>query len=166
EECGEKEAARRMRETPDVFGELVSTSGSGASIGRFHLHVPACEAAREAAAYGAELAAARRDVTRFAEPQRGKADGSAFGLTDETARARESVGAALGTAQNQLLTFREAEKAMPTRDQLEARLARGLRRLSPPEFEKLRTTLSPYRMTLAHKVRQLVRDAALGRDDE
>lgn len=167
EQCGAKEAACRMRETPEVFGQLVSTNQRGGFIGRSdETRAPAREAAREAAAYGAELSTVRREVASLVEPQRGRASGVALLPTEETAAARESVRGALDSTRNYLLTLREAEKAMPAREQLEFRLAQGLRRLSPPEFEKLRLTLSPYRITLAHKLRHMVRDAALGRDDE
>ena len=79
---------------------------------------------------------------------------------------RTAIGERIHDALDRLRGLREAERALPTREEIEYRLGQGLRRLSPPEFERLRLTLSAHRLTLAYKLRQMVRDAALGREGE
>jgi hypothetical protein len=84
----------------------------------------------------------------------------------ETAAVKEMVQAQVETVRSRLAALREAEKRVPNREQVELRLSQMLRHLAPQEFEALRAQLSPERFSIAHKLRRMVRDAALGRDVE
>lgn len=167
EEFGERHAARNMRETPEMFGPLLVTNERRGLVSRsVATDQPARTAAREAAGYGAELVIARRDATRVIGAEPDNTIKVAVGGTAEVTNAREHASTALDAARERLHSLRSAEKTMPTREQIEFRLAQGLRRLSPPEFEQLRLSLSTQRFTLACRLRQIARDVALGRDNE
>lgn len=88
--------------------------------------------------------------------------GDAFAVDGKSVMQHANVE--LDVARRRLESTRTAQKTMPTSDQIDYRLRRALRRLSPQEVEQLRWTLSPQRLTLAHKLRQTARDVALGRD--
>ncbi|MGH7618568.1 MAG: relaxase/mobilization nuclease domain-containing protein [Gemmatimonadaceae bacterium] len=165
EHIGEREAVRQMRDAPERYGQLITTDQRRGNIGRPEtVEAAARTAAREAAGYGAELVSARREIAKLVASQ-GREGARALPV-DAIAVIRERAVDAVGSARARLETFREAERALPTREQFEFRLVQGLRRLSPPEVEKLRSVLSPQRLTLVYKLRQMVRDAAMGRDDE
>ena len=82
----------------------------------------------------------------------------------ESHAARDRVTAELDMSRRRLESVRSAQRTMPTSEQIDFRLLRALRRLSPREVEQLRWTLSPQRLTLAHKLRQAARDVILGRE--
>lgn len=166
EQGGEREAAQRMRDTPEAFGELRTVDARRGRFGRSEqTDLVARDVAREAAGYGVELVAARRELARLVGAERmPTVSPSKFELDGATVRMEFATQ--LDAARGRVQSLHAMEKTMPTREQIEYRLARGLRRLSPPEFEQLRKTLSPHRLTLAYQLRKMVRDAALGRDDE
>lgn len=166
EQGGEREAAQRMRDTPEAFGELRTVDARRGRFGRSEqTDLAARDVAREAAGYGVELIAARRELARLIGAERNPTM-SPTKFEIDGATVRMEFATQLDAARGRLQSLHAVEKTMPTREQIENRLARGLRRLSPPEFEQLRKTLSPHRLTLAYQLRKMVRDAALGRDDE
>ena len=163
EQTGEREAARRMRDTPEAFGELATAGHRRGLFGHVDRGGNARAALGEAAAHGAELVGARREAAGVVDL---RPNGSP-GLTQvPVAGAREMAGSAFVAARQHLERLREAERPLPSREHVELRLAQQLRRLSPPEFEKLRSSLSPARLSLAHKLRRVARDAVLGREEE
>lgn len=149
-----------MRESPAVFGSLRAAE-TKATRGTMP-PLEAIGAAREAAGHALEFLAARREIGRLLERHRHESTPTQEGM----AAAREIAGGAVRVAQSRLESIREAQRALPPQDKLELRLAQQLRRLSLPEFEKLRLTLAPPHLSLTYKPRQMVRDAALGRDGE
>ena len=162
EHSGEREAVRRMRDTPEVFGELAIASQRRGLFGRADRGGILRGALGEAAAHGAELVGARRKVAGLVDLQ---ANGGPGQTLEDIAGAREMAGSAVVAARRHLEKLREAERSLPSRGHTELRLAQQLRRLSPPEFEKLRASLSPARLSLAHRLRQMARDAVLGREE-
>ena len=161
-ETGRSNAAAAMRDNPERFGELVTTMEGRAFLGRAQqTFEPARAAAREAAGHGAEFERARAELSTMigaAIARRGDA------LSIDNQSIRKHANVELDTARQRLASARSAQKTMPTSDQIDYRLRQALRRLSPQEVEQLRWTLSPQRLTLAHKLRQTARDVALGRD--
>src|SRR6185437_1584331 len=122
EQLGEREAARRMRESPETFGALRTINGDraahAASVAEAH------KAAREAASFGVEFLASRRELARVVAPQSpDKASSIESGLTS----GREAVAAAVSAARLRLQTLGEATKRLPSRDAIEQRLAHQLR---------------------------------------
>lgn len=162
EQGDRSEATRRMRETPEAFGELAAGPERRGLLGRAREDDGAARAAaKEAAGYGAELAIARAELARAVGPAIGKGSDA----TSVTKSATQAVAIDLDGARRRLEAARTAQSSAPAAEQIEFRLRQALRRLSPKEVEQLRWTLSPRRLTLAHKLRQTVRDVALGRDD-
>lgn len=161
-ETGRSNAAAAMRDNPERFGELVTTMEGRAFLGRAQqTSEPARAAAREAAGHGAEFERARAELSTMIGAGIARR-GDALSIDNQSIRKHASVE--LDTARQRLASARSAQKTMPTSDQIDYRLRRALRRLSPQEVEQLRWTLSPQRLTLAHKLRQTARDVALGRD--
>lgn len=165
-ESGASEAARRMRERPEEFGELIRTEAIRGILRRQpESDLPARAAAREAAAHGLEFVEARRELERTC-----RSEGLDLDTRRPTAEAgrdmRELAVGSLDAARERLRATTEAQRGLPTKEQLEHRLSQGLRRLSPQEVQQLRHTLSPQRLTLAYQLRKAVRDAAMGRDLE
>jgi hypothetical protein len=160
DQSGERDAARMMREKPEVFGPVRM---AGTQTGRGTAGPPeAIAAVREAAGYGLEFLAARREIGKLLERQRHHA----IPMREGIEAIRETLGDAIAVARGRLESIRAAERTLPSQDRLELRLAQRLRQLSLPEFEKLRLMLTPPHLSLTHKLRQMVRDAALGRDGE
>lgn len=165
-EIGDIEARRELRESPERFGELRAEEGR-TGLGRVHsTDAPARSAAVVAAGHASELIEAQREIAALSQVMRPNSRERSFVEPRQADAERSTIGEHIRDAQERLRGLREVERALPTREEIEYRLGQGLRRLSPPEFEKLRLTLSAQRLTLAYKVRQMVRDAALGRDDE
>ena len=161
DERGRGDAVRAMRESPESYGEMIATRDGGRLFGRTQTFEPARAAAREAAGYGAELISARMELARMI----GLGDMHAAITTPiESHAARDRVTAELDMSRRRLESVRSAQRTMPTSEQIDFRLLRALRRLSPREVEQLRWTLSPQRLTLAHKLRQAARDVILGRE--
>jgi hypothetical protein len=165
EERGVSEAARQMREKPELFGELVAqTSRRGLLRGLDARSVESARcAAREASTPGSELVGAQREV--FRAPYAGR-DRANLQASSDAAGARAAGQSRLDEARQRAAAIGSEERSMPSRSHLEERLAAGLQRLTPPEFERLRRSLSGQQFNVALKLRQMVRDAALGRDSD
>lgn len=159
-------AIQDMRERPERFGELLTTERSGRSRTD---ETAAREAARTAAAAARELVDAERAFrAAIAHTRNGRqqsttpaADGS-----DQEAEGRATVRADIEGIQVRLRNLRDEEQRAPSFHILERALARGLWELSPPEFNRLRLVVSGAQFSLARKLRHVVQDIALGRDDE
>lgn len=163
---GEAEARRELREEPERFGEL-RTEERRTTFGRIHsTDAPARSAAVVAAGHASELIEAQREIASLTQVMRPNSQDRSFVEAQRGDSERTAIGEQIHNALERLRGLREVERALPTREEIEYRLGQGLRRLSPPEFERLRLTLSAQRLTLAYKVRQMVRDAAMGREDE
>ncbi|HET9775146.1 MAG TPA: hypothetical protein VFP77_01115, partial [Gemmatimonadaceae bacterium] len=161
---GERVAVARMRENPEAFGQLIGTRESGGLWRRETIdHSSAREAAREAAGYGANVIAARRDLKHITNPER---QNGAFieAIAPSVESVRAQVDAQLDAARSRLNALRSSHEGTATREQVELRLGQALRRLAPPEFQRLRSTLSLERFSIACKLRRMARDAVLGRD--
>ena len=165
-EVGDAKARRQLREEPERFGELRAEERR-TTFGRVQsTDGPARSAAVVAAAHAAELIEAQHEIAALSQGMRPKSIDQSFVERQRVESERTAVGELIRDGHEQLRGLREAERALPTREEIEYRLAQGLRRLSPPEFERLRLTLSAHRVTLAYKLREMVRDAALGREEE
>ena len=165
-EIGPAEAQQRLRETPEQYGELRTTERR-AAFGRIQAtDAPARSAAVVASARVTELIDAQGDIAALSQKMQAHSRDRSFVEPLETNAVGVTIAERIRDAQERLDTLRDAGRALPSREEIEYRLGQGLRRLSPPEFEKLRLTLSAHRLTLAYKVRHMVRDAALGREDE
>lgn len=161
-ERGRGDAVSTMREKPELFGEFVAAK-EGRAFGARHEQMiePARAAAREAAGYGAEVVLARMELSKVVGVE--KAHGVTVTSIDGHG-AKSGVSEELDASRRRLEVVRSAQKTAPTSEQIDLRLRRALRRLSPREVEQLRWTLSPQRLSLAHKLRQTARDVLLGRD--
>jgi hypothetical protein len=157
------DASRQMREAPASFGDLLKTERRNL-LGRTESNdVQARAAAPAAAARGLEILEAKRDLAKLIEIGKGPKT-----LGVETIGAAVVRGVAVKTlddARQHLQALRVKEHSLPSCEPIEHRLARALKALSPPEFAKLTLGLSGHRLNVAHKLREMVRDAALGRDD-
>lgn len=160
---GVKEAADTMRKAPERYGALQMSETRGRWGRQESSDTTAREAAGVAASRAVEFIESRREVARSAELQAVDGKGvaqHALAIDPAHTAHRQQISAAETRVQE-----RQAEaSSLPKRDDIEYRLRQGLRRLSPPEFEQLRLTLSGHRLAVACRLRQLVRDAALGRD--
>jgi hypothetical protein len=165
EQDGERAAAAKMRESPELFGRLIGSERDSFLRGATRRVEAARETAREAAGHGASLVAARREVRSLVAGHE-RSQPSVWHAPLETDAVKEMVQAQVETVRSRLAAFRDAEKRVPNREQVELRLSQMLRHLAPQEFEALRAQLSPERFSIAHKLRRMVRDAALGRDVE
>lgn len=162
EETSPADATRQMREAPESFGDLLKTERRSL-LGRTESNdVQARAGLPAAAARGLETLEARRELAKLVEIAHPKQQG--FEVTG-VAAVRGAAVKTLDDERHHLLTLRAKEHSLPPREVIEHRLARALKALSPPEFAKLTLGLSGHRLTLAHKLREMVRDAALGRDD-
>ncbi|HWG34291.1 MAG TPA: relaxase/mobilization nuclease domain-containing protein [Gemmatimonadaceae bacterium] len=166
-EHGEREAARRMRESPILFGEMLGERRTASFMHRSpDVPTASLAAAREAAAFGTELVASHREIAKSVDSERVKG-ATEYPRSDRHEPAtRDKLVGAVENARANVEAIRLAERALPSHSEIEMRLGQGLRRLSPPEFERLRSTLTLERLSLANKLRQMVRDAALGREEE
>ena len=164
EEHGLAEASRLMREKPERYGELSADTSSRRFLRPAASTEIARSAAREGPALGAEVVAAQREI--FKSPQTGVEAVDRQVSLPTAAGVRAAGQARLNEARSRVAAIAKDEGAMPSRSQLEGRLAAGLQRLTPPEFDRLRRTLSGQQFNVALKLRQMIRDAALGRDGE
>jgi hypothetical protein len=84
-------------------------------------------------------------------------------------RANDSALAAaraeLEQAQSRGVAIRRDLGSLPDRAQLEGRIVRLLDRMSPNELRQLQGVLSPPQLALTSKLKSVIRDAALGRDE-
>jgi hypothetical protein len=165
-ERGAGEAARQMRDEPGRYGALIADSprrgflhGLGASSGEV-----ARSAAHEASTLGVEFVSALRGIQ--APHARLTPIGRRFSVDPDAEGVRAAAQARLAEARQRSSDIGKEAGSLPSRPQLEARLATGLQRLAPPEFDKLKRTLSGQQFNIALKLRQMVRDAVLGRDTD
>ncbi|HEY4129394.1 MAG TPA: relaxase/mobilization nuclease domain-containing protein [Gemmatimonadaceae bacterium] len=159
----EKTAAAEMRSSPDAFGKLNTEAFERRGQPRAEAAASARGAAREAAGHGVELIGARREATRS---MRGPADGEHridVRIELDRAAARGAVRRPIDAARARLRELGHARIGVG-RGELEFRIGQALRKLSPPEVERLRQMLSPEHWSLVAKLKHLVRDAVLGRD--
>jgi hypothetical protein len=167
EEKGERVAAAKMRESPESFGKLIAVPEAGQLWRRQPVEdIVARNAAREAAGYGAALVAARREIHGLAGGHAKENLGPALALPLAANQIKERVHAELDASRARLGALRVREQGRPSREQVELRLGHALRRLAPPEFERLRSILSGERFSIAGKLRRMARDAVLGRDND
>lgn len=159
-------AVRDMRERPEQFGELLAAAQAGRDRTD---NGTAREAARTAAAAARELIDAEQAFraaighTRNGRQQSGT---TAVDGSDQEADARTALRADLEGIQVRLRKLRDEEQRAPDFQVLERALARGLSKLSPPEFNRLRLVVTGAQFSLARKLRHMAEDVALGRDDE
>jgi hypothetical protein len=163
DETSPGDASRQMREAPESLGELLKTERRNL-LGRIESNdIQARAVAPAAAARGLEILEAKRDLAKLIEIGNGP---KTLGVEAIGAAAVRSVAVkTLDEARQHLQALRVKEHSLPTREPIEHRLARALKALSPPVFAKLTLGLSGHRLNVAHKLREMVRDAALGRDD-
>jgi hypothetical protein len=164
---GNEEALRRLRHEPERYGDLQATKEPRRWGRERESESPARDAAVAAVGAAEGYLRVRRELDRLApEPSAGPiAAVPPERHSPAIPPVREAAQAAVQEARVRSQQLRDLDKALPSKDAIEFRLRQGLRRLSPPEFEQLRLTLSPRQLVVANKLRQMVRDAALGRDD-
>ena len=147
-EHGVKQAGAALREKPDEFGQLRSEARDDRS--RVEAH------SERAAELGIQATTARelakstelkiRDPRLEAEPGKSRSE-------SERAVAHEAA-------------IRREVQALPSRADLERRIAQLVDRMSPREVQQLRRVVTAPRFALAMEIRTAVRDIALGRDDD
>lgn len=158
----EKTAAAEMRANPDAFGKLNTEALERRGQSRSQAEAAARGAAREAAGHGVELVAVRREAAR-SFGSRSDSDRAVDIRVDlDRTAAREAARRSIDAARNRAKAIGRASNG--ARGEIEFRLGQALRRLTPPEVERLRQMLSPEHWSLANKLKHLVRDAVLGRD--
>jgi hypothetical protein len=140
---GIERATRTLAERPHTFGELA----------------PAFLRADSG-----ERAARIQEVVRWAREVL-RADAAAT-YAPSLAPAREAAADALTRAARELERARNAERALPGRARLGRVLGHALAQLEPHTARELRRLLTAPQRALAHKLRETVRDAVLGRDRE
>ena len=144
-ERGIDEAARTMREQPERYGALLTVEQRRVfGIVRAEDDGPARRAALSVATQGREAWFARAGVTTPAEAAEARA-------TSPRAVAREREA-------------REALRRHPEKSLLEREIGRAMRQLLPHEIEELRRLVSSPRFALAVKLREAVKDMAIGRE--
>lgn len=139
------DAVRTMRHTPEQFGALHMVERRS-FMGRQPDDSAARTAAATAATAGQEAAEARHTLQA---------------MTAE----RTVATAAVQHAETRAQSLRRAQGQSPSRSLLERTLSRGLRQLSPPEFNRLRFLVTGAQFSLARKLRHVARDVVLGRDE-
>ena len=160
---GERAAAAEMRNNPDAFGKLNTQAFERRGQSRAEAEASARGFAREAASHGTELIGTRREAAKAIQTRSANEQGVDFRIdldrSTATASARDSIAASRARVRDL-----EPVSKGAARGELEFRFGQALRKLSPPEVERLRHMLSPERWSLASKLKHLVRDAVLGRD--
>jgi hypothetical protein len=156
---GADAALKRLRESPETLGalrmEFVDPRRRMQSLRE--------EKVEAACSRGTELLTARRDLRTLLEREVGS---RVVGIDQSTLdAARAATLERVGGARDELRALRSAHTGEQTLAQLEFRLSQAIRRLAPPEFAKLCLTLSGTRLSLAHKLRGVVRDVVLGREE-
>lgn len=153
-------ALKRLRESPEELGALRLEF---VDAPRRRIQSVRGEQVEAACSRGTELLTARRDLIATLERDLGS---GAVGIDQSTIDAAKAATLdRVGGARNELRALRETRTGEQTLAQLEFRLSQAVRRLAPPEFAKLCLTLSGTRLSLAHKLRGVVRDVVLGRDE-
>ena len=150
---------KRLRESPETVGalrmEFVDSRGGMQSMREQQVEA--------ACSRGAELLTARRDLITLLEREVGS---RVVGIDQSTIDAAKAATLdRVAGARNEHRALRDTRAGEQTLAQLEFRLSQAVRRLAPPEFAKLCLTLSGTRLSLAHKLRGVVRDVVLGRDE-
>lgn len=163
DERGPAHAAVEMRTAPETFGPLRSTADRV---------VASTDVTRaRAAAAGVEAFQARAAVAASRGPDRATAgaDTRAAMRTDtgvvidvgaERTAARLHVHEAAGRER----ALRQELRPLPGHAELEHRVARAVRALTPREFEQLRLAVTAPQLLVAQRMRAAVRDAVLDRD--
>jgi hypothetical protein len=147
-ERGLETAATTLRERPEEFGELrLSIREDPSRLG---------EHAARAAELGVEAAAART-VAKSADARM---------LSALIPTAPENVRGDVERALAREAEVRRELAVLPSRAELERRIATLIDRMSPHEVRQLRRTVTAPRFALAMEIRTTIRDVALGRDDE
>ena len=144
-ERGIDEAARTMREQPQRYGALVTVEQRRAfGIVRAEDDGPARRAALSVATQGREAWFVRAGVATPAE----------------AAEARDTTPRAMARERE----AREALRRHPEKSLLEREIGRAMRQLLPHEVEELRRLVSSPRFALAVKLREAVKELAIGRE--
>jgi hypothetical protein len=145
---GLEHAAIVLRERPDELGELrLSIREDPRRLG---------EHAARAAELGVEAATART----FAKSADAKMLRTLIPTAPETVRSDVERVLARETE------VRRELAVLPGRAELERRIGSLIDRMSPHEARQLRRTVTAPRFALAMEIRTIIRDVALGRDDE
>ena len=153
-------ALRRLRESPEKLGALRLEF---VDARRRTMQSVRAEQVEAAGSRGTQLIAARRDLITLLEREVGNRVVGIDQFTIDAAKA--ATLDRVGGARKELRALRETRAGEQTLAQLEFRLSHAIRRLAPPEFAKLCLTLSGTRLSLAHKLRGVVRDVVLGREE-
>ena len=153
-------ALRRLRESPEKLGALRLEF---VDAPRRTMQSARAEQGEGACCRGTDLIAARRDLITLLEREVGSRVVGIDQCTIDAAKA--ATLDRVGGARNELRGLRETRTGEQILAQLEFRLSQAIRRLAPPEFAKLCLTLSGTRLSLAHKLRGVVRDVVLGREE-
>lgn len=144
---GVEAAASALRDRPQEFGEIRPAIRDDRP--RIEAH------SARAAELGLEAARAREFATSAdVKAQR------ALTKTEPVASRGEAERAAGREA-----AVRRELGALPSRSELERRIANLIDRMSPGEVRQLRRAISAPRLALAMEIRTTIRDVALGRDD-
>jgi hypothetical protein len=154
-EIGLPDAVRRLGETPERFGDPRLTP-SAESLAR---------AAQVAATRGGELLNARQELGKLLEAELGSVVAGKV-VNPLQVDAMKVIGEErLRHALEHARFLRKEGQSLGTLGDIEFRLSRGLRRLSPHEFSHLCMTLSGNRLSVARKLRDAARDVVLGREE-
>ena len=159
QEQGADAALKQLREAPETLGAL-RMEFLGAP--RRRTESARAEQVEAACTRGTELLTARRDLMTMLERETG---GRCVGVDQSVVdNARVATLDRVGSARDELRALHSPHTAQSFAE-LEFRLSQAVRRLAPPEFAKLCLTLSGTRLSLAHKLRGVVRDVVLGREE-
>lgn len=145
---GGQQAAAALREKPEDFGQIRPELRDDRARIDGHLE-RAADLGRQsiqARTFASSSDVKIRDPRLEAEPTRTRAEA-------ERAVAHEAH-------------LRREVQALPSRADLERRIAQVVDRMSPREVQQLRRVVTAPRFALAMEIRTAVRDIALGRDDE
>jgi hypothetical protein len=162
-QTGEKAAAAEMRVNPEAFGRLNAQAFERRGQSRAAAEESARGAAREGAGHGAELVGTRREAARSIRTRDNHDRPVDIRIELDQSGAREEARGRIDAARQRVRDLGRVSNGVAGRE-LEIRIGSALRRLTPPEVERLRQTLSPEHWSLANKLKHLVRDAVLGRD--
>ena len=145
-EHGATQAGAALRERPEEFGQIRSEIRDDRS--RMEAHT------ERASETGTQSAASRANSAeiKIRDP----------GLDSEPAKSRSEAERAVSHEAH----IRREIQGLPSRADLERRIAQLLDRMSPREVQQLRRVVTAPRFALAMEIRTAIRDIALGRDDD
>ncbi len=130
----------------------------------FNVHSRMLALNREQYRIELETHAARARLTRLEDAPEG-AKVSPISGSGAIDSALTGARAELEKAQSRGVAIRRELGSLPDRAQLEGRIVRLLDRMSPDEIQQLQRVLSPAQLALTSKLKSVIRDVALGRDD-